>query len=676
MVFYQVSLLLGYLYAHWLGSRFPLRTQVKIHALTLGIPFLSLPLGIPEGWVPPVGNDPTVWMLGLMAVAIGFPFFAVSATGPLLQKWFSLTQDKQAKDPYFLYAASNVGSLVALLGYPFLIEPAMRLQSQSIMWSGAFAIGALFILGSGILASKQQEPERIKKDNDSGKRESRFQKLKWTLLAFTPSSLMMSATTFLSNEVAAVPLLWIVPLSLYLLTFIMVFARKRLLPEPIVSKTVPIAAIALVMLMATNATEPFLLLVIVHLTTFFILAYGCHARLADSRPKTDQLTEYYLYMSIGGALGGVFNALIAPVFFNSVLEYPLAIALAVFLIQFKNNGRKHGKELLAPIAIAVLALGSIHIVRLTVGVTPHAAAIAFLLPVLATYFLSKAPVSFSVAILSILVISDNHPVSKEQRLLRERSFFGIHTVTLDPEQGITRLYHGRTVHGIESARAQGVPSTYYHPSGPVAAFFGSLPEDSALNVAVIGLGAGSTAAYANPTDHWTYFEIDPSVVQIAESPEFFSFLKNSKAPYQIKLGDARIRFKNEKENSFDLIMIDAFSSDVVPAHLITKEAFLLYRQKLKANGSILINVSNRHLRIDLIAAASGANAGFKNYEFIDELINNEQEAEGKASSHWMIFHPQDTETRLDPSVWKSVSIESDSKFFWTDDFHNIIRILK
>jgi len=333
MVFFQAALLAGYAYAHLAIDRLGVRRQSAWHLLILLGPLCVLPLALPAQWTPPTQSNPIPWLLGVMAVTVGVPFFALSTTAPVLQKWFAATRHRAAADPYFLYAVSNVGSMLALLGYPLVVEPhfSVAQQSRYWMWGYGLLVGLIGLCAAGLWRSQAGKPSSARPADPAPGTAEKLplrRRLRWALLAFVPSSLMLSVTTFLSSDVAVVPLMWVIPLALYLLTFILVFARRTLLPQSGLARVFPMLVVALVLLFNLQATQPIAGLMLLHLATFFVGAMLCHAQLAADRPAPVHLTPFYLWMSVGGVLGGIFNALVAPLIFNSIVEYPLTLMLA------------------------------------------------------------------------------------------------------------------------------------------------------------------------------------------------------------------------------------------------------------------------------------------------------------------------------------------------------------
>ncbi|RXT57652.1 hypothetical protein B6S44_04400 [Bosea sp. Tri-44] len=571
MVFFQAMLLAGYAYAHWLVSRFSVRRAALIHiALMAAVILTSLPIRIAAGFDRPPAEAEITWLLTLFAASVGLPFFAVAANGPLLQAWFARTGHEHARDPYFLYAASNIGSFLALLAYPFLVEPFLRLATQTAAWAWGFALLLAGIAGCAGLVLGRSEggkaPSPLAAEPIAFSR-----KLRWLFLAFVPSGLLVAVTAHVSTDVAAAPLLWVVPLSLFLLTFVIVFQRKPILRHgwmlglqlPLVVLYVGTAVFAL-----RFSWEIELLF---HFAILFVTAMVAHGELARLRPSTNGLTAFYLWMSLGGVLGGVFSALLAPALFNSVMEYPLLV-IAGLLCQPR--------------------LASIPMTRLRGGALAAVAAVAF----------------------AGLIAKEAY------RTDMVRSFFGVHRIVETSDGRFRLLMHGSTLHGAQKLReedgtpASGKPEplTYYYAGGGIAEGIQSLRQargGKLGTVAAIGVGTGSLACQIQGGEDWTFYEIDPTVIRIATDPARFRFFSTCAPATRFVIGDARLTLAEVADGSLDLIVVDAFSSDAIPTHLLTEEAFVLYARKLKSNGAALLHISNRNMEFGSVVRATAATVG-------------------------------------------------------------------
>ncbi|MHC4066408.1 MAG: hypothetical protein ACYSUI_18175, partial [Planctomycetota bacterium] len=518
MVFFQAALLAGYAYAHatvaWLG----VRRQVALHPLVLLIPLVALPIGFASGASAPTDANPVLWLLGLLAVSVGLPFFAVATSAPLLQKWFAGTGHPDAKDPYFLYAASNCGSLLALLGYPLLFEPSFKLAEQSAFWAGGYVvlvamIGVCALLVRRLTLAAGRGPTHrapssaadlpaIKPDISSPTMRRRMW---WVVTAFVPSSLMLGVTTHITTNLAAVPLLWVIPLAVYLLTFVLVFARKPRLSHAAMARLLPFVILPTAVLTFLDLQRMGWLLIPLHLAMFFAAAMVCHGELARSRPSARHLTEFYLWMSVGGVLGGLFNAVLAPVVFRSVAEYPIAMVLACFLLPRRSRAADRPLarrlDLLLPVVLALVAGGIILGLQAS-DLKPGALtrALAFGLPAMLCFSFKERPTRFGLGFAVVLVaVAYYAGLQKGTPLHSERNFFGVKRVVGDSERNLRILVHGSTSHGSQSMdpKRSAEPLAYYHRSGPAGdVFSGVAGQGTGRQIAVIGLGVGSMAAYA------------------------------------------------------------------------------------------------------------------------------------------------------------------------------------
>jgi spermidine synthase len=690
MVFYQAALLGGYAYAHATTARLGVRRQAVLHLAVLLLPLAFLPIAIRSGWTPPTDHNPIPWMLGLMTVTIGLPFFAVSTGSPVLQKWFAATGQRQSADPYFLYAASNVGSMLALLSYPVLIEPHLRLADQSRAW--AWGYGALVVLtGACAVHLWQSSPAIATASQPSAvaapvARISPRRRASWVMLSFVPSSLLLGVTTYLSTEIAAVPLMWVVPLAIYLLTFILAFARKSIFFPTLLARALPILIVALVMAIDMQASEPIGGLMALHLAVFFVAALLCHGRLAADRPPTAHLTEFYLWMSVGGVLGGMFNALLAPLLFNAVIEYPvtLVLACAVGLAPAVSGGtvrlRWTWLDWVGPALLGGLATGLMLWVQASRFRTdPTISGLVFGLPALICYFFSRRPRRFVLGISALLIVGSFYEGQKGRVLYAERTFFGVHRVTLDTTGQYHLLVHGKTLHGMQSldpARRL-EPLAYYYRSGPIGQVMQLYAQDPSHKIGVVGLGAGSLASYAQPGQSWTYFEIDPVVLKLARDNRFFTFLHDSPANMRVLLGDARLSLTHEPDGAFDLLLVDAYSSDAIPVHLVTREALALYLRKLAPGGLLAFHISNWHLNLEPVFANLARDAGLVCLVRDDTAVPPALLALGKSPSVWLVMSRQSGELAplLHDPRWQP-GRRNDQQAVWTDDYSSLLSVFR
>lgn len=688
LVFFQAMLLAGYAYAHastqWLGAR----RQAALHLVVLLLPLVVLPIVVPAGWTPPTNANPTSWLLGLMAVAVGLPFFAVSTTSPLLQKWFAAGASREARDPYFLYAASNAGSLLALLSYPLWIEPRLALAAQSRLWMWGYVTLVAAIAGCAVVLWKTKASATVPVPASdvaiNSPAPTARQRARWVLLALVPSSLMLGVTTYLSSEIAAVPLLWVIPLALYLLTFVIAFARREIFPRPLLVRVLPLAIVPLVVALDMQATEPIGWLMLLHLVVFFLAALLCHGRLAAERPVAAHLTEFYLWLAVGGVLGGAFNALVAPVVFDSVAEYPLMLVLACLVGLGGGLGgeisRARRGDWWWPAALGGVTVALVLGVQATRFRTDAAmSGLVFGAPALGAFFLSRRPLRFALSVGALLVAGSFYHGEKGRVLFAERSFFGVHRVTLDPTGQYHLLVHGMTLHGMQSldpARRREA-LTYYHRTGPIGDVLAAVGRDPAKKIGAVGLGAGSLASFAAPRQSWTYFEIDPVVLKLARDERYFTFLRDTPADLRVVLGDARRSLAEERDAAFDLLILDAYSSDAIPVHLVTREALALYARKLAPAGVLAFHISNLHLDLEPVFGNLARDAHLVCLTRDDTEVPATERALGKAPSVWLVMARNAADfgaLSRDPR-WVPARTD-DGQAVWTDDYSSLLSVFR
>jgi len=671
MMFFQGLLLLGYAFAHALDRLAPGRRQALIQLAALGAGALVLPIAIGDAWRPPADADPIFWLLAFLATSVGLPFFALSATAPLLQRWFAASGHARAADPYPLYGASNAGSLLALVLYPLAAEPLLRLGEQSLVWSGGYAL--LIALTAACALTLPRRARSCAAAPAPPRTALPWAlRLRWGALAFAPSTLLLGVTTFLTTDIAAVPLFWVVPLALYLLTFIIAFARTPIVPHAIVVRAQPWFALPLVLVLFWGSSTGLIEFYPVHLATFFVTALVCHGELARTRPAVEHLTAFYLWLSIGGLLGGVFNALVAPYVFTQVIEYPLAVAVALALRPTDAPRRPLavdlGYALILPAVLFLLAQieGSTEIAAGLVLIGVLSAAIA-----LALIAFRAQPLRLGVTTGLALMVGVFFVHDQGGTLARSRNFFGTVAVVDD---GLYRLLmHGTTVHGVQGR--DGVerlePLAYFTREGPLGHVFAALKERlGGARIAVTGLGAGAIACYAEPGQSWTFYEIDPTVVAIARDPRYFTLLRDCAPEARIVLGDARLTLAEAPDAHYRLIVLDAFSSDSVPVHLINREAVRLYLAKLEAGGVLVFNITNRYLDLVPVVAALANDAGLIGYVRGDQAVEPERH---RYSSGWVVLGRSIVDVAgfaADPR-WVALAAVRHGRL-WTDDFSNVI----
>ena len=522
VVFFQGMLLAGYAYAHAGPALLGVRRHAALHVALLIASLLTLTLTLDGAADLPSGN-PFGWLLMLLVRFIGLPFFLLTTTAPLLQKWFSSTSHTAAKDPYFLYSASNLGSLTGLLLYPTVVEPTLRLQTQGSAWAVGYVV---FAIGSILCAAtlwRRSAPVAAAHDvpapaTTTGLPIHWGRRGRWLILAFAPSSLMLAVTTFVSTDIAAVPLLWILPLAFYLLTFVLAFNSPPRYPQAIVDRALPMLILLLALFMILHVSGPISLVIPVHLLVFFLAALTCHRGLADDRPEPTHLTEFYFWIALGGILGSLFNTLVAPVIFTGIVEYPIVLVLVCLLRGVPGGGQTVPRflQLAIPAAAGVFTLAV-----MLAGTQIDSMATRFALlavPAFLCLRVSRLRLPFAVGIGLVLMASAFEPDPRGEVLSAERTFFGTYKVRFHSGGQYRSLSHGTTMHGMQAVAAarQDEPLSYYHRTGPFGEIVASVPHASEHpEIAVVGLGVGSLATYRRSNQRWTFFEIDPAVERIA-----------------------------------------------------------------------------------------------------------------------------------------------------------------
>ncbi len=685
MLFYQAVLLLGYGYAYLADKWLTPRWQVAVHFAVLALPLFALPIAVPLGWTPPTASNPLPWLLALLAVGVGLPFFAVSTNGPILQRWFGRTGHRSAADPYFLYAASNLGSMLALLSYPVLLEPLMRLRSQSMIWTAGYLLLAALIVACGCFvwrapARTMSDPE-METDAPAAPQIGIGRRVRWVLLSLAPSSLMLGVTNYMSTDIASIPLLWIVPLALYLLTFILLFAPQPPVPHWLMVQALPILLLPLLVLIVAGVHRPVALLLPLHLVTFFVAAMVCHGELARDRPGPGHLTEFYLWMSFGGVLGGVFNALVAPLLFTSVVEYPLALVLACLLGPlpgvspgwFRLSART--LDVLGPALLALVTLAAAAgIVRLAPG--PLGTVLVFCVAAIVCFGFRHRSLRFGLGVGAILLVGLLYTGDQSRLLWSERSFFGIHRIFQTPTGNAHLLIHGTTLHGMQSLDPKHAlePLSYYSRSGPAGRVFAALNPAVSREIGVVGMGTGSLACYGKAGQRWTFYEIDPTVERIARDDRFFTFLRDSPPTIEVVLGDARLSLVNAAPQRFGLLILDAYSSDSIPLHLISREALHLYQSKLSDHGVLLFHISNRHLDLEPVIAALAQDAGLIARILDDTSRSNADATIEKTASRWVVMARRREDLGVLAESPHTREPRTNDAPVWTDDFSSLLSV--
>ena len=691
LVFFQAMLLAGYAFAHLLAARLSPARAAQAYLGVLALAALALILGMASpaiGRAAPSGA-PTAWLLLTLLTSIGLPFFALAATGPTLQRWFSLTSHPAAHDPYFLYAASNLGSMVGLLAFPTLLEPFLTTTRQIGEWTGGYLLllALAFVCAAALARRPATPPAAPAGEAPTATAEAATspssaigigRRLRWLLLAFVPSSLLLGVTTYLTTDIAAVPLLWIVPLAIYLATFTLTFAGRPPIPHRLMLWAAPLLAAVWVVSVPVRWDLPNWALFLLPLLLLFGAAMACHGELARTRPPAARLTEFYLWVSLGGVLGGAFNTLVAPLLFTGTVEYPLAILLAVLVLPAAVRAGSRGWSLVLDVLVptATWSLAALLFHYLRGGWWP---ALAAGLPVLLALPFARHPLRMGLALSAIYVTALAAEQGTDKMLFVNRDFYGrIRVLSVAGGTG-HELMHGTTLHGKQSLLPimRREPLTYYSRRGPIGQLFAALQGRARpARVAAVGLGTGTLAAYARTGEQWTFYELNPAILRVATNPRYFTYFSDAAVRPAIVLGDARLRMREAPAGAYDLIVLDAFSSDAIPIHLVTREAVHMYAEKLAPGGLITFNISNRFLDLEPVLAAVARANGLVAWYRDDEKLTSREEDMGIDRSEWVVL----ARTRADlgplasDTGWKP--LQPARLALWTDDFSGLLPILQ
>jgi hypothetical protein len=698
--FFQAALLAGYLYAHLLINKVPAHLTGFVHLAVCLVAFICLPIGMVHWMGDPPPGDPYVWQIGMFAASIGLPFVAVAANAPLLQAWFARSGHPDARDPYFMYAASNLGSLIALLSYPLVLEPTFGLSDLSYLWAYAYAVLVLVIAASFLLMRGAQAggaPDAAPAaadgatDGPAAAAPTLGKRLSWIGLAFVPAALVTAYTVHITTDVASAPLLWVIPLAIYLFTFVLVF-RER----PLISREallfLHIVALAIALIALSEYTNNWFIVSLTGLAVFVTTALMAHRTLYEARPAPAYLTEFYLWMSLGGALGGMFTALVAPKIFSEIYEYPLLLALSMACRPGALNLSKERlrDEMVPLVAIVLAGVVAIYIGRswhlqvfAQVGPTP---VIVMALAAILVASVRSAPRQLVAALMMCAALV--WMPSEVRRGNAVRSFFGVYRMQLVPASdgsGVFRtLVHGTTLHGAQrvlDAKLQPVddtvPTTYYYPGSPIAQTIAKRREILAKKgekgrYGIVGLGTGSSSCHKQEGETWKFFEIDPTVIKISKDPKNFTFITKCQPDIDIAVGDARLTIGKEPDASFDLFIIDAFSSDAIPVHMLTKEAIELFLRKLKPEGVVLLHTSNRYLDLNSVLSATqkvlpAGTAGLVMNDFSAE--SNKHPAQ--SSSTVVVFAKSEAALQPYRALNGATQLDDNGLEAWSDDYSNI-----
>ena len=689
MVFFQSLLLAGYAYAHLLMQIKNRKIPVAVHLVLLVVAMMTLPLSIATWWGVAPTSGFAFWLLGLFAVSIGLPFFALAANNPLLQAWFVRTGHPAGPDPYFLYASSNIGSFLALLSYPVLLEPMFSLRTQNLMWTAGYGLLFLLIAGCGalLLRSPALETADQQTEKTSAPPPAWSLRARWVFLAAVPSGLLIAVTAHISTDVAAAPLMWVLPLSLYLLTWVLVFQSRPLLPHKWILLAQPVAIAGDIALLAIGGEQNLLLTLGGHLVCFFVIAMACHGELARTRPAAKYLTGFYVALSFGGMVGGLFAGLIAPFVFSWVAEYPILLALAALCRPFDDKERLPQLTrwywlLLAIIAIALIAPTYYASGKVWAWLGDHrvwvASSIGALAALLALALNGGRWKIFATAVVALALIR-LYP-SDDGRVETVRSFFGVHKIVVTPSGQYHVLMHGTTIHGAQKylnddgtpVTGRPEPITYYHKDGGIGQAITAVRErkGAPLRVAVIGVGSGTLTCASEPGESWTFFEIDQTMVDTARDSKYFSFIQHCAPDLKPVIGDARLTFAREPDGTYDVIIVDAYSSDAIPIHLATQEAMKIYKDKLAPQGVVVMHVSNRHLELESVVVGIAEANDLKSWVY-NEDSGRDDEYIFATDVVVSARDEADVGTLASSEKWAETE-PTDGQRVWTDDYSNIL----
>ena len=688
MVFFQSLLLGGYLYAHLLMRINSRLIPILVHLALLIVAFATLPLAIAVRWGEPPTSGYALWLLGLFVASIGLPFFALAANNPLLQAWFVRSGHPDGADPYFLYASSNVGSFLALLSYPFAVEPLFSLRTQNLIWTAGYGLLIVLIAACGLLLWRSPAVAASSADAESDTpAPSLMTRLRWIFLAAVPSGLLIAVTAHISTDVAAAPLLWVLPLSLYLLTWVLVFQSRPLFPHKWVLLAQPVAIAGVIVLLAVGGEQNLLLTLGGHQLCFFVIAMACHGELAATRPSAKYLTGFYVALSFGGMIGGLFAGLIAPNVFSWIAEYPILIVLAALCRPVRNERWPRVSGLLWVLAV-VIALGLI-VPSQTKGeafewLEEHrvyvASGVAVFGMLLALAFNTARLKLAAVAALALVLVRV-YPAD-DGRVDTVRSFFGVHKIVTTSSGQYHVLLHGTTIHGAQKFQnddgtpvtGRPIPISYYDKEGGIGQAVTAIRErkGAPLHAAAIGLGSGTLACVGLPGEDWKFFEIDQSMVDTARDPKYFTYVQKCQPDLKPVIGDARLTFAREPDGVYDLIVVDAYSSDAIPIHLATQEAMKIYKDKLAPHGVVLMHVSNRHLELASVVVGIADANGMKSWVFDED---SGRDGDYVFATNVVVSARSEADVGTiassESSKWEETAPTPNQRV-WTDDYCNVL----
>lgn len=713
MFFFQAMLMAGYLFTHFSATRFGVKKQLFIQFPLMLAVFIFLPFSV--NYTGDIPANPSFWLIGRLFLIAGLPFFAVSAVSPLLQLWFAQTSHKYAKNPFFLFAAANAGSLIALAAYPAFFEPEFNLEKQAQLWSWGFAILFVLVFLCGIIACRSDSEDVIKKA--CGTQPGFKDIFKWVLFAFVPSSLMLAVTQYITTDLMPMPLFWVIPLMIYLLSFIFSFSHRFSFSSATLRKLSLTAIISFLSFHLFVDVNNFWLGVVVHLLILLLVSWYCHRYIYETRPERGHLTIFYAWVSFGGVLGGLFNSMIAPIIFNEFVEYPIMLVLVCYLADKYGKDQSDNRPAISNRVSAITGIyifGMLFFISIVNFVevyynlavyfgfdgqysfvergvyfidnhTTLIRQILFITLALmpALIMRLKYRVRFAPMVAIALILLFGWKVSRFTIIHRERNFFGVKKVFCEIDQSIRYLAHGSTIHGKQSYQESWIiePLSYYHRRGPLGDIF-DLPVTAKENVnaAIIGLGIGSMAAYSRPGDNFVFFEIDPQIVEIAYNDNIFIYMKHFGDNCRVIVGDGRLKLAEQPEGHFDLIVVDAFSSDSIPLHLLTVEAMELYFNKLNDYGVVAVHVSNRYIDFKPHLKAIARQKNLK-FAFISDqdFDRNHPPNFWRRPSEYAVFTKDQGVinylTRISQGEWQTELDDCDYKA-WTDNHSAIFPLIR
>lgn len=690
MLVYQALLLGGYAYAHRLAKEAP-RTQAKIHLAVLLVAALWLPLGL-ASFTPPANGSPIFWVPWLLVASIGPLFFAVAAQAPLMQRWYGFAGNEG--EPYALYAASNIGSFTGLIAYPLIVEPFMPLKAQNWLWTAIYALLVFAVAACTRLLWRTRHDTVAKAVTTSAATSIGWKRrLYWIVLAAVPSGLMLSTTSHLTTDLMAMPLVWVIPLGLYLLSFSIAFAENQG-PAYWIGKVAPVVLMitgAVVFLVWGKAAINGLA---ASLSLLFVVAVALHSEMYRTRPEPAQLTAFYLMMSVGGVVGGFFCAIVAPLIFDWTWEHPILILLAAALLpqtrfvslgEEQTFGAKGARGILIAMGFVGLLIGIYGGTAMSIEATPAKIVLLAVIMGIGVIAIGQR-LAFTLVIAGLMFANGGwHNMKQTLDGVRMRSYFGTYTVNASESGKIRWLNHGTTMHGLQMMEAPTRPVSYYAPSSGVGIAMARAAElfGPAASIGVVGLGTGTLACYHKPGQTLQFFEIDPLMIEVARTRKIFSFVERCAPDATVTLGDARLTLADVTPGTFDMLALDAFSSDSIPLHLLTKEAFAVYRRALKPDGILMVHISNRYIDLNPVVAAeakaSGWFAALRRDSPPVAMVNG-----GARASQWIALSPDAGKLAqltgklqarngryYRPDVWTKLD-EPGNMRAWTDDYASVL----